>query len=31
MLIFTEGGKPKNPEKSLEARERTNKQLNLYI
>jgi hypothetical protein len=24
MLIFTEGGKPENPEKTLEARERIN-------
>jgi hypothetical protein len=31
MLIFAEGGKPENPEKTLEARGRTNKQLNSHM
>jgi hypothetical protein len=31
MLIFTEGGKPENPEKTLQARERINNKLNSHI
>jgi hypothetical protein len=31
MLIFVEGGKPEDPEKTLMARERTNKQLNSHV
>jgi hypothetical protein len=30
MLIFAEGGKPENPEKTLEARERINNKLNSH-
>jgi hypothetical protein len=31
MLIFAEGEKPENPEKTLEARERTNNKLNSHM
>jgi hypothetical protein len=31
MLIFTEGGKPENPRKTLEAREEINNKLNSHV
>jgi len=31
MLIFEEGGKPENPEKTLGARTRTNNKLNIHM